>query len=221
MTDIRVLILADNLLARVGLAALLGDQAGCIVVGQLSDVGLTGDTLSNELDLYRPDVLLYDLGWNPAPAVVRLRVLIADLDGEVPLVALLPDDSHAAEALSVFRERRAGGVLLRESPPETLVMALRAATSGMIVVHPALATAVLPSVEIAETSEGVTTELTPREREVLQLISEGLPNKAIAAKLNISEHTVKFHVNALLNKLGAQSRTEAVVRATRLGLIML
>ena len=64
-------------------------------------------------------------------------------------------------------------------------------------------------------------ELTPRELEVLQLLAEGLANKAIALQLDISEHTVKFHVNAILAKLGVQSRTQAVVRATRLGLIIL
>jgi DNA-binding NarL/FixJ family response regulator len=63
--------------------------------------------------------------------------------------------------------------------------------------------------------------LTPREREVLQLLAEGLPNKTIASRLNISEHTVKFHVNAIMTKLGAQSRTDAVMRATRSGLILL
>ena len=63
--------------------------------------------------------------------------------------------------------------------------------------------------------------LTPREVEVLQLLAEGLPNKGIAQRLGISEHTVKFHVNAIMGKLGAQSRTEAVVQATRLGLILL
>ena len=64
-------------------------------------------------------------------------------------------------------------------------------------------------------------ELTPRELAVLRLVAEGLPNKTIAVKLGISEHTVKFHVNAILGKLGVASRTEAVVRATRLGLIFL
>ena len=64
-------------------------------------------------------------------------------------------------------------------------------------------------------------DLTPREREVLRLLAEGLPNKAIARQLGISEHTVKFHVNAILGKLAVASRTEAVVRATRLGLIPL
>jgi len=63
--------------------------------------------------------------------------------------------------------------------------------------------------------------LTGREMEVLQLLAEGLPNKIIANKLSITDHTVKFHVNAIMSKLGVQSRTEAVVRATKLGLIIL
>ncbi len=63
--------------------------------------------------------------------------------------------------------------------------------------------------------------LTPRELDVLELVGEGHSNKAIAGRLGISEHTVKFHVNAILGKLGAGSRTDAVVRATRLGLILL
>ena len=64
-------------------------------------------------------------------------------------------------------------------------------------------------------------DLTPRELDVLRLVAEGLPNKEIAHRLDISEHTVKFHVNALLRKLGAHSRTEAVTAATRSGLILL
>ena len=60
-----------------------------------------------------------------------------------------------------------------------------------------------------------------QELEVLALVADGLPNKAIAGRLGISDHTVKFHVNAILGKLGAQSRTEAVIQATRLGLILL
>ncbi len=64
-------------------------------------------------------------------------------------------------------------------------------------------------------------ELTPRETQVLQLLAEGLPNKVIASQLEISEHTVKFHINSIMGKLGAQSRTDAVMRATRSGLILL
>ena len=64
-------------------------------------------------------------------------------------------------------------------------------------------------------------ELTPRELEVLRLVAEGLSNKSVANHLSISEHTVKFHVNSIMGKLSAQSRTEAVARATRLGLLLL
>ena len=64
-------------------------------------------------------------------------------------------------------------------------------------------------------------EFTPRELEVLRLLAEGLPNKTIASRLGISEHTVKFHINSIMGKLGAQSRTEAVTRAARLGLVPL
>ncbi len=97
--------------------------------------------------------------------------------------------------------------------------ALKAVVAGLTVMAPELSPqrakseyrAPLPVVE----------QLTPREMEVLQLLAQGLPNKRIADRLNVSDHTVKFHVNAILGKLGVQSRTEAVILATRLGLVML
>ena len=94
-----------------------------------------------------------------------------------------------------------------------------AVTHGLLVLDPSLAEAVPPIRDAHPT--GAATVLTPREQEVLQLLAEGLPNKSIADRLGITEHTVKFHVNAILGKMGAQSRTEAVTRATRLGLILL
>jgi DNA-binding NarL/FixJ family response regulator len=90
---------------------------------------------------------------------------------------------------------------------------------GLASLDPALAAALIPPQDQAPTPPAE--ELTPRELEVLRLVAQGLPNKAIAQRLEISEHTVKFHVNAILGKLGVQSRTEAVVHATRLGLILL
>ena len=89
----------------------------------------------------------------------------------------------------------------------------------MVVLDSNLAAAVLP--DKSEMPVPPVEELTPRELEVLGLLAEGLANKAIAYRLDISEHTVKFHVNSILSKLGAQSRTEAVIYATRLGLILL
>jgi two-component system nitrate/nitrite response regulator NarL len=212
MDGLRVLVVAGDPLAWAGLAALLNGQPGCTVVGQVSAEA----DLADQLAIYRPDVVLWDLGWDPAqiPSLDEDRLL--DLPQlRVPIVVLLLDDRSVAEAWA------AGvyGMLLRDVAAEELVAALRAVAAGLVVLDPALAGMVLPAQE--PHSGLLVEELTPRELEVLQLLAEGLSNKAIAMRLEISEHTVKFHVNAILGKLGAQSRTEAVVRATRLGLLIL
>jgi DNA-binding NarL/FixJ family response regulator len=110
-------------------------------------------------------------------------------------------------------------VLSREAAVDTLLTALKAAANGLVVLDPALTSSLLPSPP--RLPDDLERAPTPREFEVLQLLAEGLTNRAIAIKLDISEHTVKFHVNAILNKLDAQSRTEAVVTATKLGFIVL
>jgi DNA-binding NarL/FixJ family response regulator len=210
MDEVRVLVVADDPLARAGLAALLSGQPECTVTGQVS-----GDAeLTAALDVYRPDVLVWDLGWDPAPALERL----ADLeDAQFPIVALLPDEAPTLDAwIAGVR-----GLLLRDAGAESLIAGLLAVAQGLIVLDPALATDLLPVDEQPPDLAPLVEELTPREMEVLQLLAEGLPNKSIAHHLDISEHTVKFHVNGIMGKLGAQSRTEAVVRATRLGLILL
>jgi DNA-binding NarL/FixJ family response regulator len=94
---------------------------------------------------------------------------------------------------------------------------VQAAGQGLVVHDPSLAPGPGPGRDPAVLVE----DLTPRETEVLQLLADGLTNKAIAQRLGISDHTVKFHVNAVLGKLDAQSRTEAVVQASRLGLLQL
>ena len=137
----------------------------------------------------------------------------ADIAG--PIVALLPDATYAAEAWAAGPK----GLLSRDSGAANLNAALTAVAQGLVVIDAELSAALLPS---GDTPPAVSVgELTPREREVLQLLAEGLPNKVLAARLKISEHTVKFHVNSIMGKLGAQSRTEAVTRATRAGLIFL
>jgi two-component system nitrate/nitrite response regulator NarL len=210
MDVLRVLVVADDPLVRGGLAALLDAQSECTVVGQLS----TGVDLAAEVDTYRPDAILWDLGWDPAPDS-SLWDAGDPVGFRLPLVALLAEESLAAEVWATG----ARGLLLRDAEAETLLAALQAVAQGLAVLDPALVASVLPTVE--EPSSLLVEQLTAREMEVLQLLAEGLSNKAIAHKLEISEHTVKFHVNAILGKLGAQSRTEAVVRATRLGLILL
>src|SRR5436190_18927838 len=200
MTDIKVLLVAENPLARMGLAALLAGVNGLTVAGQSS-----GNQLINDLDLAKPDVIAWDWSWNAAPELPR----------DMPIVALLKDTSQAAEAW------RAGarGLLLGNLDPDSLGAALTAASHGFAVIEPTLVSA-LAQMEAAQ-PEGQVEALTPREMEVLQLLASGLPNKTIASRLSITDHTVKFHVNAIMTKLGVQSRTEAVVRATKLGLIIL
>jgi DNA-binding NarL/FixJ family response regulator len=109
-------------------------------------------------------------------------------------------------------------LLPRSAPISTLASALHAAANNLVVLDPRSASSILvPATGMPQVSE----PLTAREREVLQLMAQGMPNKSIARELAISEHTVKFHVNAILSKFGAQSRTEAVVLASRAGLVML
>ena len=208
MDDLKVLIIADDPLARAGLAALLSDQPHCTVVGQVA-----GDSdLSADLEAFRPDVLLWDLGWDTTVTLESLADLPED---SPPLVALLPDETHTVETWTAG----ALGLLLRNADTPSLVAALRTVASGIAAVDPRLVAAMVSARGTPQPAPaGV---LTPRELEVLHLVAEGLPNKSIALRLGISDHTVKFHVNSIFGKLGAQSRTEAVIQATRLGLIHL
>ncbi len=114
------------------------------------------------------------------------------------------------------------GYLRRDATQDEVLSAVRTVANGLTVVDPARLQELLPTSErhrTAPTTSGET--LTHREMEVLQLIADGLPNKTIATQLGISEHTAKFHVSAVLAKLGAQSRTEAVSTAARRGLLVL
>ncbi len=208
VNEIRVLIVGDDPLARAGLATLLSSQPGLGVTGQVA----SNSDLQDALGVYRPDVVLWDMGVSPA---VGLERLTGFREAGCPVVALLPDESIAPDIWSAG----ARGALMRDASAEKLMAALSSAAEGLAVFDPALASALLPSRAVPQAP--LTEELTPREREVLQLLAEGQPNKEIARRLGISEHTVKFHVNAILGKLNVQSRTEAVVRATRLGLVLL
>ena len=132
----------------------------------------------------------------------------------VPVVAIVDDEAHSAVALAAG----ARGAVLRSADGASLWAALVAVRHGLTVLDAAFAPAA-PAPEPPRLRPGE--ELTAREREVLALLSRGLSNKQIAGELAISEHTAKFHVNAILGKLGAASRTEAVVLAVRLGLVAL
>ena len=208
--DLRVLVIADDPLARAGLTMLVEQQPGLEVVARIGGAA----SLADDLAVFAPDIIIWDLGWPPDLAD-RLEQLASLPEDAPPVVALLPDSDATTEAWSAG----AVGLLLRDASPEQLVGALTAAAQGLIVMTPDLVDTLLPTQSATELLPDE--ELTPREIEVLRLLVEGLSNRAIASRLDISEHTVKYHVNAIMSKLNAQSRTEAVVRAARLGLIAL
>ncbi|MEM6283186.1 MAG: response regulator transcription factor [Chloroflexota bacterium] len=216
MADVRTLIVAEDPLARAGLAAMLHNEDGINVIGQISPE-------TTMLEVFSHDVALFDLGWELNDALEPLsETPLLELD--VPVVVLMPDDEYVTEVIATLNAETRNapyGVLVRNAPPGKLVAALNSTTEGLISLDPQLAAGLSPVPRPTPLPNMPEESLTPRENEVLNLLAEGLPNKTIALRLTISEYTVKFHVNSILTKLGAASRTEAVVRATRLGLITL
>ncbi len=158
-------------------------------------------------------------------------VVIAVLDPESDWESVL-DHSGAAEVLLLVDDpsvqdweeaMRSGvhGVLPSDVDHDTLVAALTALSMGLTVFPSGIVDQAFQMRKAGSPADGVTESLTSREKEVLVLLAEGLPNKVIAERLGISDHTVKFHVASILGKLGASSRTEAVTLAIRLGIIMI
>jgi two-component system, NarL family, response regulator YdfI len=211
---IRVFLIAASPLARAALQNRLKAPA-VKIVGSAATI----DTLGVELSDAQADVLLVDsAGESPAATIESLAD--SDLAAEIPIVVLTESTAPAAPSQALQAGIRA--VLPSDLSADQLIAALQAAAAGFVVLHPteipvAFAPAAPASTSLAELPE----PLTRREREVLQMLAAGLANKEIGARLNISEHTAKFHVAAILGKLGAATRTEAVALGIRRGLVLL
>jgi len=211
---IRVFVVAASSLSRAGLQGLLrtGDVE---VVGNASSFeSLVGQWLGSEAD-----IVLVEASGEQVDAVIG-SLAVSQPASEAAVVIL----SEHFETRQIAEALRAGvrAVLPSDVSPDQLVSALKAATAGLTVIHPTEVAAMFPAAEptlraLRELAE----PLTPRESEVLQMLAGGLANKEIAARLVISEHTVKFHVSSILGKLGAGSRTEAVSLGIRRGLVLL
>jgi two-component system nitrate/nitrite response regulator NarL len=160
------------------------------------------------------DVVLWDGG--PDKTHVRRSELRAAAGAELPVLALAHDDAHAAALLAAG----ARGAVLRQASAPRLAAALVAVRHGLCVLDAELAGTQFVPLPAALESE-TEANLTAREREVLGQLALGLSNKLIARRLDVSIHTVKFHVNSILAKLGADSRTGAVSTAVRRGLLAL
>ena len=205
---IRILLADDHPVVRDGLAAMLGTQPDFEVVGEAG----TGAEAVAEAARLRPDVVLMDLempAFDGIEATRRLRA--ADPAVQVVVLTAFDTDERIVGAL----QAGAQGYLLKGSPRAEIFAAIRTVSAGGALLQPVVASKLLRQVRETEHPDA----LTPREKEVLGLVAAGLANREIAARLSISERTVKFHVSSLLSKLGAKNRTLAVRLARERGLV--
>ena len=210
---IRIVLADDHPVVREGLASMLETQPDLEIVGQAD----TGPAAVALVGSQRPDILLLDL---ELPALDGVGVLhqLRESDSRTRAIVFTVFDTDDRIIAAV--EAGAAGYLLKGAPRAEVFAAVRTVAAGGSLLTPVAASAVLRRVR-GETSAPDPQALTPREHTVLEQLAQGLGNKQIAAALGISERTVKFHVSAVLAKLGAANRTDAVAKAAQAGLITL
>ena len=211
MPDLRVLIISPNPLARGGLVAMLDGVPGIKTVG---GGGITeAASLAAQL---LPDAVLLDAA-DGEPEDLDAIARLASAQPGLPIVALAAEQTAVPQALAFG----ASALLPAAVDTQTLAAALLASARGLVTISRRDLATLLPDEERIEPAVKAPAEsLTPRELEVLQLMARGLTNRQIARQLQISEHTVKFHAGAILGKLSARSRAEAVARSIGLGWIL-
>jgi two-component system, NarL family, nitrate/nitrite response regulator NarL len=163
------------------------------------------DNVETSARAAQADVLVIDVTANPH----RLIEMVGDLRVKKPILVVAPE-SHVEEAI----DAGVAGVLLPTATPAQIAAAIGAVAAGLKVLQK-----MLPTRSVA--ASNTDSVLTPRELEVTGLLAEGLSNREIGGRLGISDHTAKFHVNSILQKMGAGKRVGAVVRAAQLGLIQI
>ena len=193
-----ILLIDDHPMLRTGVKQLVSMAPDITVVGEASN-GEQGIELAESLD---PDLILLDLnmpGMNGLETLDKLRE--KSLSGRIVVFSV-----------SNHEERGADGYLLKDMEPEDLLKALQQAAAGEMVLSEALTPVLAASLRANRaTSDRDVSQLTPRERDILKLIAQGLPNKMIARRLDITESTVKVHVKHMLKKMKLKSRVEAAV----------
>lgn len=237
---VRVYVVSSYPTVRAGLSALVRAQQDWIVIGEMAPDAIlrasAAGPISDQED--PPDVVLADLDRaEDTDAIDTWLGALRPQRGVVVLGASQPAAPHSrgnqetlrllASMARVVADQGLGfGALQRDATGEEIIAAISAVAGGLITLDRRLAGDLLAAPDraqqpIPERLADAEESLTARELEVLQLLAEGLPNKLIAAQLHISEHTAKFHVSAIMLKLGAASRTEAVTLAARRGLLIL
>ncbi len=213
MANIRIVIVDDQRLIREGLAALLGLIPDLEVVGQAED----GQSALELIPKTQPDVILMDLRMPGMNGVAATReICIRHKDMRVIILTTFDNDEYVFEALSAG----AAGYLLKNADPDHLAAAIRAVHRGESVLDSAVTQKVIRrATHPNEADPNFIERLTPRERDVLHLLADGLSNVEIAEQLVLSEGTVKNHVSHILDKLNARDRTHAARLAVEWGLL--
>ena len=206
--SIRLLLVDDHTVVRRGLRMVLSLERDLEVVGEAAD----GREALEQVAQLQPDVVLMDLLMPVMTGVEAIRAIKRD-SPEVEVVALTSvlEDKLVVEAI----EAGATGYLLKDTGPDVLVAAIRAAHRGEVHLDPKAKKRLVREVRTPEMRES----LTARETEILRLVAKGMANREIAERLEVSEVTVKTHVSSILSKLGLQSRTQAALFALKEGLV--
>jgi DNA-binding NarL/FixJ family response regulator len=213
---VRVLLVDDDHLMRAGLRAVLSSDESLEVVGEAVD----GRDAVGRVGGLRPDVVLMDVRMPRQDGIAATRdVLRAAPDARVLIVTTFEDDEYIFGALSAG----ASGFLLKRTRPEELIAAIHTVAAGEALLSPSVTRRVVDRVAArlvpAMADEERLEELTPRERDVLELVARGMSNREIAAELVVEESTVKTHVKRILMKLGLRDRVHAVILAYETGLV--
>ena len=205
---IRVLVADDHAVVRQGLRTFLELQEDIEVVADAAD----GAAALRAVAEHDPDIVLMDLVLPEVDGVEAIRRISAERPRTrvIALTSFLDDDK-------VFPAVRAGaaGYLLKDVEPQELVRAIRAVHAGEVLLHPAVTARLMEDVADGGAAASAPPTLTPREREVAELIARGLSNKLIALELGCAEKTVKSHVGSILRKLDLTDRTQVALHAVR------
>jgi DNA-binding NarL/FixJ family response regulator len=212
-----VLIADDQALVRVGLRKILEAEPETTVVGEAGD----GEDAVAAARRLRPDVVLMDIRMPVLDGIEATRRIVGAHPGtRVLILTTFGLDAYVYDALRAG----ASGFMLKDAPPEDIAAAVHIVASGEALLAPAVTRAVIEEFArqqpvAAPAAPPAVDELTPREREVLDLLARGLSNPEICAELVISEATAKTHVARILQKLGLRDRIQAVIYAYETGLV--
>ena len=213
MSEFKVLIADDHAIVREGLVAMLNLADGIRVVGEATN-GLEVIEMTEKL---RPSVVLMDIRMaklNGVQATYEVKSRFPDVN--VIALTNYDDDEYVFDCLKYG----ASGYLLKDVSPEDLVKAIKSAAQGESLVDPSVLNKVLTQFRhLSRNGSERSEKLSPREKEVLKALAEGLSNKEIAQQLHITEKTVKAHFSSIYRKLNVRSRSQAIVNAVKSGLV--